>query len=104
MTRAWLKIPRTFTCYYSRLGRSLLWLHSHSHMWSTLKICGECLKRGNRRAKPLTRFEELIANDREVRRQAVAHGENSPDTVRGARAHTAQVKITRVDLEAISAE
>ena len=54
--------------------------------------------------KPLTRFEELIANDGKVRRQAVAHREDSPDTVRGARAHTAQVKITRVDLEAISAE
>lgn len=64
------------------------------------------VKNGVRRraAQVLTRFEELIANDGQVRRQAVAYREDSPDTVRGARAHTTKVKITRVDREAISAE
>jgi hypothetical protein len=68
------------------------------------------IKRGKRWAKvvhtaqELTRFEELIAYDGQVRRQAVAYREDTADTVRGARAHAAEVKITGVDREAISAE
>jgi hypothetical protein len=78
-------------------------------MWSTLNFWSN-VKWGKRldkvvyAAQELTRFEEFIANDREVRRQAVAYRKHATDTVRGARAHAAKVKVTRVDREAMSAE
>jgi len=52
----------------------------------------------------IPRFEELIADDGQIRRQAVARGEYARDTVRGARLDATQIKISGVDREAMLVE
>jgi hypothetical protein len=52
----------------------------------------------------LTRLEKFITYDGEIWRQAVARRKDATDAVRGARTLTTQLKILRVDREAMSAK
>lgn len=46
-------------------------------------------------------FQKHIADDGQVRRQAVAYRDNARNTSRGARTHTTEIKIVRVYCEAV---